>query len=136
MRSLSLGFGDEAPASSKSRKRPYRLWEMGTYSGNWQIVHNGSVLLLKDGSASIAELEGRLESIDLGRFVALMQLSKTDLRLELDNGFVVNFSGNPDDDDEYFHLFCPGEQYAEFSEAGWTIGRSDEPWMRKTDPSS
>lgn len=131
MRSISLGFGDEAPADSKKRNRNYRLWEMGTYSGDWQIVHDGIVLLSKDKSVNVAELDGLLHSIDLGCFVALQQLSKTDLRLELDNGLVVNFSGNAADDDEYFHVFCPEEKYAEFSEAGWTLGRSDEPWTRK-----
>jgi len=135
MRSISLGFGNEAPESSQKRNRHYRLWELGTYSGDWQIVHDEAVLLSKDRSTNIAELDGLLQSIDIGCFVALRQLSKTDLRLDLDNGLVVNFSGNPDVDDEYFHVFCPEAQYAEFSEAGWTIGHSDEPWAKKTVPS-
>jgi hypothetical protein len=128
MRSLSLGFGDEAPADSKKRNRHYRVWEMGTYGANWRITNGSVVLLSKDGEAGEAELDVRLQLIDIGRFSAIRQRSGTDLTLEFDNGVAVDLFGDASTNDEYFHLFCPKKLYAEFSQAGWRVGRSDEPW--------
>jgi hypothetical protein len=128
MRSLSLGFGELAENDSPNRNRQYRLWELGTYSSHWQIVEGSVILLAKHRSMNPVELDASLEAIELGRFAAIRQLSKTDLQLELDNGVAVNFFGKGDVDDEYFHVRGPQKLYVEFSEAGWKVGRSDEPW--------
>ena len=128
MRSLSLGFGELAANDSPKRKRQYRLWELGTYSSDWQIVEGAVILLAKNRSISLVELDASLEGVEFGRFAAIRQLSKTDLRLELDNGVAVNFFGKSDVDDEYFHVLGPQKLYVEFSKAGWKVGRSDEPW--------
>ena len=132
LRSLSLGFGDEAPAESKKRNRQYRLWEIGTYSGAWQIINRDAVLLSKDVGGNTDELDARLQAIPLGRFKAVRQISKTDLEVVLDNELIVRISGNADDDDEYFHVFYPEKRYVEFSKSGWVVGRSDVPWTSDT----
>ncbi|HEV2464239.1 MAG TPA: hypothetical protein VGT04_10560 [Acidobacteriaceae bacterium] len=128
LRSLSLGFGDEASAETKKRNRQYRLWEIGTYSAAWQITNRDVVLLSKDQSGNADELDARLQGIPLGRFKAVRQISETNLELVLDNELLVKISGNAGDYDEYFHVFCPEKRYVEFSKSGWVIGRSDVPW--------
>jgi glucan biosynthesis protein len=128
MRSISLGFGDEASAINKRRNRHYRLWEFGAYSGDWKIAQGADVLLAKSHSSDVSDLDSKLQSISLGRFQSIQQLSKSAVRMNLDNGFAVEFFGDTDDDDEYFHVFCPENVYIEFSESGWQVGRSDVPW--------
>lgn len=127
MRSISLGFGDEAP-KSKPGNRDYRLWEMGTYGGDWKVIGGGCVELSKNRTTNIGDLDALLQTIDFGRFVAIRQLSRTDIRIELNNGLTLDISGNSSEDDEYFHVFCPDGRYVEFSGAGWRIGSSQKPW--------
>lgn len=128
MRSISLGFGDEASAIDKGRNRHYRSWEFGAYSGDWKIAHGAKVLLAKIDSSDASDLDLKLQSIDLGRLQSIQQISKSIVRMNLDNGLAVEFFGDTDDDDEYFHVFCPENVYIEFSERGWRVGRSDVPW--------
>lgn len=127
MRSISLGFGEEAP-KRESRNRDYRLWEMGTYVGDWKVISGGCIALSKNRTTNIGELDALLQTIALGRFVAIRQLSRTDIRIEMDNGSALDISGNSREDDEYFHVFCPDGRYVEFSNAGWRIGSSEGPW--------
>ena len=127
MRSLSLGFGEES-IDIKRRDRQYRLWELGTYSGDWKIVNDAGVVLAKGMSSDIGELDFKLQTLQIGRFVSIQQLSKADVRLKLDGGVTVDFYGDNNNDDEYFHVFCPENVYIEFSERGWQVGRSDVPW--------
>jgi hypothetical protein len=55
------------------------------------------------------------------------------VRVELDNGCAVDFLTTLSEDDECFHMFCPGSLYVEFSVAGgWKIGPSDKPWNGHT----
>lgn len=133
MKSISLGFGNVAPLRFKEQHRRYRMWEMGTYAADWEIVDAEGIRLSKRSRHETAEMDRLLQSIDLGRFVAVQQVSETSLRVELDNGLAVNISGDVEDDDEYFHVFCPEEMYIEFSRAGWKVGRSDRPWKTEAD---
>jgi hypothetical protein len=128
MRSISLGFGEEAKDPNRRRKRHYRLWEIGTYSGDWRIMNGVSVVLAKSFSSDIGELDAKLTLLHLGLFASVQQLSESAIRVNLDNGLAVEFFGNTDDDDEYFHVFCPESVYIEFSQKGWQVGRSDVPW--------
>jgi len=127
MRGISLGFGEES-LEPKRRSRQYRLWELGAYSGDWRIVNSGNVVLAKGFSSDIGALDAKLATIDLGRFASIQQLSESAVRVNLDNGLGVEFFGDTDGDDEYFHVFCPKNVYIEFSERGWQVGRSDVPW--------
>ncbi len=127
MRSISLGFGEESIEPS-SRVRHYRLWEIGTYSGDWRIVNGVSVVLAKSFSSGIGELDADLAPLHFGRFASIQQLTKSAVRMNLDSGLAVEFFGDADDDDEFFHVFCPENVYIECSERGWQVGRSDVPW--------
>lgn len=110
--------------------RAYRRWEIGTYSCAWRIVQDGVVLCgSQDGGP--AELDATLQGIELGRFVSLQELNALDLRIELNNGIVVDFLAAFSDDDECIHIFCPENLSIEFSLSnGWRIGPSNEPWRR------
>jgi hypothetical protein len=130
MRSLSLGFGDELQSSRKAKRR-YRMWELGTYYSEWQIVDGAGMLLSKDSSKDLVELDTRLSLINLGKFTSIRQLSSSAIELILDNGVSVHFLGNVRVDDEYFHAFFPNNQYVEFSKFGWKNDRSDLPWSRQ-----
>jgi hypothetical protein len=127
LRSISLGFGEES-TEPRRRKRRYRLWEIGTYSADWRILDGATVALAKRFSPDVGELDASLASLHLGRFASIEQLSKSAVRMNLDNGFAVEFFGDPGDDDEYFHIFCPHDVYIVFSDKGWQLGRSDVPW--------
>lgn len=128
MRSISLGFGDESTGATRRRNRHYRLWELGTYSGDWRLIHGASVLLARSNSSDAGELDAGLESLHLGRFVGVQQLSNSAVRVNLDNGLSMELVGDASNDDEYFHVFCPENIYIEFSRDGWRVGRSDAPW--------
>ena len=127
-KSLSLGFGEEAERTGIPRSRAYRAWEFGTYRGAWRIIQNGTVLCGSRDTEDIQEMNQVLANISLGRFSSLRQLSELDLRVELDNGVVVDFLTVNSDDDESFHVSCPGSLWVNFSAtAGWTISPSDKP---------
>lgn len=127
MRSLSLGFGEES-AETKSRNRQYRKWELGTYSSDWKVLDGTNVVLAKTQSNNIGELDTKLGEICLGRLVSVQQVSQSTVRVTLDNGLAIEFTGDVEEEDEYFHVFGPGSRYLEFSEQGWRTGRSDTPW--------
>lgn len=127
MRSISLGFGEES-LEPRRRKRHYRRWELGTYIGDWKVANDAGVLLAKSHSTDVGELDAKLGALHFGRLLSIQQLSKSGVRLNLDNGLAVDIIGDMTDDDEYFHAFGPGSAYVEFSERGWQVGRSDTPW--------
>ncbi len=129
MRSLSLGFGEES-TEAKNRNRQYRKWELGTYSSDWKVLDGAGVVLAKEQSKNICELDAKLGAILFGRLVAIQQVSKSTVHVTLDNAITVEFTGDMEDEDEYFHVFGPGSRYVEFSEQGWRAGRSDTPWAQ------
>ncbi len=130
MRSISLGFGEES-LEPKRRRRQYRRWELGTYSGDWKVVNGAGTLLAKSHSTDIGELDAKLGALDFGRLASIQQISKSSVRMNLENGFSVDIIGDTTDDDEYFHVFGPESAYVEFSERGWQVGRSDTPWTAR-----
>ena len=127
-RSLSLGFGDEAP-KTEPQKRIYRIWELGTYGTDWKILRGVEILVAKESAKTSYELDELLQPIHLGQFKSLHQTSPTDVRIELTDGISIEFSGVPQNDDEYFHVRCPQQVYIQFSQLGWKIGPSNEPWV-------
>ena len=132
MRSLSLGFGSEVRSAIKLNEKVYREWEIGTYRSAWRVVRGGIVLCgSQDVVDAIDELNLALEGIELGRFVSLGQSSNLDVRTEFDSGVTVDFLATTSDEDECFHIFCPGKRFIEFSvRGGWKVGRADKPWSR------
>ncbi len=130
MRSISLGFGEDS-LEPKRRKRQYRRWELGSYSGDWKVVNDAGTLLAKSQSTDIGELDAELGALHLGRLTSIEQISKSGVRVNLDSGLAVDIIGDTVDDDEYFHVFGPESVYVEFSETGWQVGRSDTPWTAR-----
>ncbi len=130
MRSLSLGFGSEVRSAIKLNEKVYREWEIGTYRSAWRVIRGGIILCgSQDVVNSIDELNLALGRIDLGRFVSLRQFADLDVRIEFDSGIAVDFLVTTSDEDECFHIFCPGERFVEFSVGGgWKKGRADRPW--------
>lgn len=129
-RSLSLGFGDEVRSGITLNQKVYRQWEVGTYRSAWRVIRGGIVLCgSQDAVGSIDELNGALAVLDLGRFVSLHQVADLDVRIKFDTGISVDFLTAISDEDECFHIFCPGERYIEFSvRGGWKTGPSNRPW--------
>lgn len=129
-RSLSLGFGQESPASRRLSGPPYREWEIGTYHGGWRVVSGGKVVCgSQDVVDSIGELDSALQKVALGRFVSLRMAGELDVRIEFDNDTAVDFLATISDDDELLHIFCADGRVAVFSiPGGWRIGAADEPW--------
>jgi len=130
MRSLSLGFGQGVKSAVKLNEKVYREWEIGTYRSAWRVTQGGIVLCgSTDVVDSIDEMNVALGLIDLGRFASLRQLSDLDVRIEFDGGVAVEFLAAASDDDEYFHVFCPGGRYIECSvRGGWKTGPANKPW--------
>jgi hypothetical protein len=132
MRSLSLGFGAEVRSTIKTNEKIYREWEIGTHRSAWRVVRGGIVLCgSQDAVDSIDDLNVALGRVELGRFVSLRQFADLDVRVEFDSGVTVEFLATTSDEDERFHVFCPGERFIKFSvRHGWKVGLSDKPWFR------
>ena len=130
-KSLSLGFGEVAEQTTPKR-RAYRAWELGTWRSAWRLSHAGTVLCGSKDDNELSQMNQTLEQIELGRFLSLKQSSDLDIRVELDNGIVIDFLTTFSDDDESFHISCPGQIWVQFSaKGGWTVGPSNKPWSAK-----
>ena len=130
-RSLSLGFGELVPdKKSQQTGIVYAEWEVRTYYWAWRVVKGGRVLCgSQEIVDSIDELRQALNRIDLGGFSSLRQVGDMDVRVELDNGYAVDFLATISDENECFHIFCPESICIVFSPAGgWQTGPSDRPW--------
>jgi hypothetical protein len=130
MRSLSLGFGTPAHPKTKPSDVGYREWEIGSYRSAWRVLRGEALLCAsQDVVDSIEEFDHALARIDFGRFSRLWQPTEFDVRVELDNGIAVDFLATVSDEDESFHIFCPGDLYVELSaRTGWRTGPSNGPW--------
>jgi hypothetical protein len=128
MRSLSIGFGDKIP-HGKSRLADdfYGEWEIGTYSAAWRVVHKETILCgSQDIVDSLSELDERLSKIVFGRIKEISSISKFDIRVYFDGETCLDFLGAASEEDELFHIFCPGNLYVEYSiSGGWKIGKSN-----------
>jgi hypothetical protein len=132
-RSLSLGFGAEVRSPLNLSGKIHREWEIVTYYSAWRVVRDGIVLCgSQDVVDSIDELNLALGRVDLGRFMALRQFTDLDVRIEFDNGVAVDFLATTSDDDESFHIRCPGKRLVKFSvRGGWMTGPADKPWTER-----
>jgi len=131
-RSLSLGFGEKIRRATAISDGVYGEWEIGTYYGSWRVIHDGKILCgSRDAADSIEDLNVALSRIRFGRFANLRQLTDWDVRVELDNGVMIDFLAEVSDDDEVFHIFCPENRCVQFSiVGGWKTGPSNMPWER------
>lgn len=133
MKSLSIGFGNKIQhGNPKLKDDYYGEWELGTYNSAWRVMDKRRILCgIHDPVDSIEELNGALNRIELGSITSLEHYRNLDVRVELDNNIIIDFLAATSDDDELFHIFCPGDKYVEFTvERGWTLGESEKPWKK------
>jgi hypothetical protein len=126
MRSISLGFGEES-LEPRRRKRQYRRWELGTYSGDWKVANDAGVLLEKSSSRDVGELDAKLGALHFGRLTSIQQISKSGVRMNLDNRLLWTSSAIRRMTTST-SMSSVQSAYVEFSERGWQVGRSDTPW--------
>lgn len=131
MHSLSIGFGERIfHGKSNLPDTFYGEWEIGTYSTAWRVIQNVKILCgSQDTDESISDLDERLNTIGLGRIIAVHAISRFDIRIAFDGDTIIDFLGSISDDDEIFHIFGPNNLYIEYSVCdGWKVGKSNEPW--------
>src|SRR5581483_11962514 len=124
------------PISLSISGRRYREWELGTYRSAWRVVRGGAILCgSQDVANSIADLDRTLGAIALGVLIDLRQITPFDVGLEFSDGASVEFLSATADEDESFHIFCPGDNYISFSARdGWKVGRASAPWPAAEEP--
>jgi hypothetical protein len=129
-RSLFIGFGELLTTKSALGEAVHGKWEIGAYYNAWRIIQGKRIVCgIRDTVESIEELRKIAYQVQLGRCSGIRQLSRFDLRVELDNDTFIDILATTGDEDEVFHIFCPESTVITYSIAdGWTIGRSDLPW--------
>lgn len=132
-RSLSLGFGDKVFHGKTRLIDPfYGEWEVGSYCAEWHIVQGETSLCSSHDFVDkpLMELDKKLSKILLGKIEALEFLDKLHIRIRLSAGIQIDFLAKygEDDDDEFFHVFCPNGNFVACSlNEGWLVGKSDQP---------
>lgn len=124
-RNLILGFG----AVRQSRIRPRAEVELGVEDCAWRVSRGAAVLCGRnDAVDAVAELQDRLSAVDVGRLVAVDELSGFDVRFRFSSGLNVDVLTTVSDDDDTLNVFFTDEVLAFSPARGWRFGRSDEPW--------
>ncbi len=120
---LSLGFERLTTNSVLT----HGLWEFVTYYCSWRVISVSRVLCAScDFFTSRDEAQHAIDEIELGKFMALQQISDLDMRILLDKGICVDVLRTISDDDDTLNVFIPGKRVAVFSSTGeWTLKRSD-----------
>jgi hypothetical protein len=131
-RGLTLGFGAEVRSPLRLSEKIHSEWEIVTYYSAWRVVREGVLLCgSQDVVDSIDELNLALGRVDFGRLVSLRQFTDLDVRVEFDNRVAVDILATTSDDDECFHIRCPGKRFIRFSvSGGWKTGPSDMSWAK------
>jgi hypothetical protein len=130
-KSLSLGFGKmQFHDNPNLNDKYYGEWEIGTYSGSWRVVKNEKILLgSNDSKDDIIFLNKKISEIKFEEIVSISNLTTLDVRVEFNDGMIIDFISTISDEDEFFHIFCPNNVYIEFNSKGiWKVGKSDVPW--------
>ena len=127
-RSLNLGFGEVVRHSSTIAEAIHGEWEIGTYYCSWRIIQNNTIVCASSDTVDdIEEIRQKIREINWGRFSSIRHLSDFDLRVELDNGVLVDFLATISDEDEILHVFMPEKIALDFTIAtGWVLGPSDQ----------
>ena len=126
-----MGFGARIQHGKPGLKDDYKgEWELGTYGCAWRVIGDGKILCGSDDSVdSIDELDRALNHIAFGAIISLQRRGRFDICIELDNNMAIDFFASASDDDELFHIFCPGNKYVRFTaQRGWALSDSDKPW--------
>jgi len=131
--SLSIGFGEKIFHNNpKLKDKYYGEWEIGTYYGSWRIIKNNRIILgSNDFKDDIELVNRRVNDIIFGSIKDINNYSPFDVRVIFNDGMIIDFISTFIDDDEIFHIFCPGGKYIEFKAGGlWEIGKSNTPWEK------
>ena len=127
-RSLSLGLGGVAVSVAVPNPREYGEWEIGTYNAAWRVTLNGDVLCGSKDAGADRDRANKLLAIDLGSVLG-WDATVSSVRFRFTAGYEVEFLRVNSDQDEWFHLFGPGDMYVELSGCGnWVVGISNSPW--------
>lgn len=132
-RSLAIGFGEKVFHNNpRLNTAYYGEWEIGTYNDAWRILQNGRIMCASnDPVDSMAELDSAVNKIELGCIRSLSDFANFDVRVELDDGIVIEFLAASSDDDECFHIFCPDKVCIVLNpRLGWAVGASNKPWKQ------
>ncbi|MGH9475361.1 MAG: hypothetical protein ACRD1C_03400 [Terriglobales bacterium] len=129
--SLSLGFGAKLLEPTSLGPREYGEWEVGSYNAAWRVTANDDVLCgSEDASLNRDRANEVLASLELGSAIS-WEATANAIRLNFDMGRAVEFLRVNSSQEEWFHVFAPGDAYFELSGAGiWAVGPSGVPWAR------
>lgn len=128
-RSLSIGFGRMIKSKDDRKKFDYAEWDVGSYRSFWRILDGNRILFLKDAEHDVNSLNEAVNGIEFGNLLGFEMLTPIDVRLKFDSGVQIDFIAAIQDEDEYFHVFCPENKYIELAPGGiWTIGKSNMSW--------
>jgi len=99
---------------------------MGTYYNPWRIILDNKIICASNDTVdSIEELDAKLKKINLGCLQSFNQVSRYDMQAVFDSGVIVDFMSASSDDDEFFHIFCPGNVCLTYSlQSGWKASPS------------
>jgi hypothetical protein len=125
-KSLSFGFGEKI-TNPKLRDGYYGEWEIGTYNCAWRIIKDSRIVCGScDPVDSIQDMDSLVQSIEFGGVLNIHQIGEVDFRVDFKNKISAEFFSAISDNDEVFHVFCPGNKCIEFTlEGGWEIGASN-----------
>ena len=119
-RSLFLGFGEIVLVKHPRGLAPHGKWEIGTYRSAWRMIHNQQVICgSTDAVESVDEFRRNLARVEGAKCIRILSPTEFDVRMEFDNGIIVDILGTFRDDDEVMHVFLP-ESIVSFSIGkGW-----------------
>jgi hypothetical protein len=125
-KSLTLWFGKEI--SSQGSLTDCGQYRVGTYSSNWIIKDHAGNSFCDASNLPAAEVQAKLESLDIGAFKGLTPTSTGGIGLLTDGGLCIEFTLH-DLNDDIFYVFLPNDLYVGYSsEHGWRQGSSKGPW--------
>lgn len=130
-KSIHLGFGEKVYHHKNTLDGFYGEWEVGTYSSNWEIYHNDSLLLTSksDHNESNNDLDIRLQKIFFDRLKEIELLNDNlTVKLSFNNDIFIFFYEMPNEDDtEIIHFFIPHNYYVEFHpKDGWKVEKASK----------
>lgn len=125
--SIHLGFGEKVYHHKNTLDGFYGEWEAGTYSSNWKIYHNDSLLLTSKDDHN--DLDIRLQKIFFDRLkeIEVIENSLT-IKLSFTNDISIFFYEIPNEPDtEIIHFFIPHNYYVELHpKDGWKVEKASK----------
>ena len=133
---LRMSFG--AITEKKLRKESPGIsyeWEIGSFYNNWRLVKNGNIVAgAQDTDQGGSYVKDHLLAREFGALREVVQTSAYgDISVFFSGGQEIQFMALISEDDEIFHVFCPGFTFVEFNpRKGWTLGVSNKPWPNES----